>query len=193
MLYIDSTTNRRFGLCVQCAGGLFVLAALVGMYKLQYAPTIDATRIAKAGIGAIQQSLHKAPAIHREYTGLSDQLQQMEQRLARIRRRVPRQSGESEFLETLARAAKEDGMVITNLSTSPPRQLSGYSQRDLTITGSATYESLCRFVKRIGSFPRLAKVVGLEVRTDSGGNGGYPVTITVAIYYDLIAGPSGKG
>jgi Tfp pilus assembly protein PilO len=193
MLYIDSTTNRRFGFFVHFAGGLLVLSSLGAAFALQYAPTKSATKNANTGIGEIEQALRKAPVVHREYTRLSGDLHQMEERLAKIRRRVPRQAGESEFLETLARTAKDDGMVISNLSTSPPRQLSGYSQRDLTIVGTASYPSLCRFVDRISGFPRLAKIVGLEVQADASGKEEYPVTITVAIYYDLIAQPGGKG
>jgi Tfp pilus assembly protein PilO len=116
----------------------------------------------------------------------------MEERLARIRRRVPSQAGESEFLSSLAKVAEEVGMVITNLSTSPPRKMTGYTQIDLTIAGTATYESICRFVDRIGGFSRLAKVVGLDIKADSGGNGVYPVTITVAIFYDLMARSGGE-
>ena len=47
MLYVDSTTNRRFGLCVHFAGGLLVLTALGGTYALQYAPTKGTTENAK--------------------------------------------------------------------------------------------------------------------------------------------------
>lgn len=192
MLYIDSTANRRFGICVHCAGGLLVLAALSANYALLYAPTMEATEQTYVEISDIQHSLRKAPAVQREYSRLSRQLQEMERRLANIRRRVPRQPEESEFLDALNTSAKEVGFVVTNLTPGPRRPMGGYSQVELSIAGSATFESICRFVERIRGFPRLAKVVGLDIRADASGTGLHAVTITVAIFYNLVARPESK-
>jgi Tfp pilus assembly protein PilO len=192
MLHIDYVANQRFGHVAHCAGGLLVLVAVVATYIFHHAPTTEATSQARAEIAKIQQALRNAPAIQRRHAELREKLREMEDRLARIRRRVPRDAGESEFLSALTTMAEEVGMAITNLSPSSPRQLPGYMQMDVSIGGLASYESVCRFVDRIRRFPRLAKVVGLEVRAAGPGESVYPVSITVAIFYDLVVQPGGE-
>ena len=192
MLHIDYTATRRFGNGVHCAGGVLVLSSIVAVYAFLYAPTMTATERAHQEITEIQAALRKAPGVHREHADLSEQLREVDQRLGEIRRRVPRQAAESEFISELTALADEVGLVISNLTPSSPKSLGGYSQMEISITGSAGYESVCRFVHGVRQFTRLAKIVGLDVRTGAGGNRGYSVTITVAIYYDLATLSAGE-
>ena len=192
MLHIDDKATRRFGLLVHCAGGLLVIGGVVAAYLMIYAPTTEATARARIEIKQVQNALRQAPRIRRQHGRLNKQVQEMEDRLERIRRRVPQDAGESEFVSALTATAEEVGIVISTFKPALPEQKSGYWQINITVNGLANYESVCRFVDSVHAFSRLAKVVGLKIsNTDSSGQGIYPVTLTVAIFYDLASEAGG--
>jgi Tfp pilus assembly protein PilO len=184
MLYVHDNATRRFGRLVHCAGALLTLGSAIAGYLLFYAPKMQATEATNRTIAALELSLQRAPAIQREHAQLSSRLRAMEERVEAIHHRVPREARDSEFLSSLTTLAVEVGLDITDLTPSSPVQKSGYSQMDIVLTGRSTYESLCRFVDGIGRFPRLAKILGLDVRHDPTGEGVYPVTVKVAIFFN---------
>lgn len=185
MLHIDDHATRRFGHMVHCLGAVLTLGTAVAVFAIACAPAMEANERTWARILELKQSLLEAPAVAQQHAELSRRLQQMEQQLADIRRRVPQEAQEAEFLADLTSLAEDVGLVVTNLSPGAPQRKAGYSQMDISVSGIARYEGLCRFVDGIRKFPRLVQVVGLDVRHDPSGQGSYPVTVTTAIFFDL--------
>lgn len=185
MLYVHDNATRRFGRFVHCVGALLTFGSAVSAYFAFYAPRMNAAEQAYETIAELEQSLQKASSIEREHTRLSGRVREVEDHLQAIHERVPKEARDSEFLSELTRLAEDAGIVITDLSTSSPQKKAVYSQMEISVTCQASYESLCRFIHRLGQLPRLTKIIGFNVRHDRSREGVYPVTITVAIFFHV--------
>jgi len=114
-------------------------------------------------------------------------LQEKQQQIAHVRRRVPVNSEENSFLAQITHAAEQVGIGITNLQSGQPQKRTGYSQLEITLSGLTTYESLCRFVDQVSQLDRMVRIVGMNLRTNTSQQQLYPVDITLAIYFGLNA------
>lgn len=111
-------------------------------------------------------------------------LDQQQQRTAQVRERIPDQPCEEEYLRSVSEAAMESGVVKLDFKLGGKTLGATFSQIDVSLECEGSYESICRFLDRLEQIPRVARVMSLELTSDSAKTL-YPLTLDIRLYYGV--------
>jgi Tfp pilus assembly protein PilO len=183
-MHVIDEELRRFGRLLHYAGVLAtVLCAAVG-YSLVHAPSIDAVADTSARIQELTLLIENAPIMREQHQKASKALNEVTTTIAGVQRRVPRDADAGEFLKELTDVASAEGLAIKDFTPDKPVNRNGYAELQVTLKGSGSYASICRFVDRLARLKRLSKVNDLTV-TAEGNADEYPMTATLVIFFGL--------
>ncbi len=185
--YIHDAETRQFGRMLHYAGILITVVGGVLVYSLLYSPMVDATVDYRNKIELVKYELKYVPEIREQHTKLAERLSDFNQRITKLRQRVPAEAGEWEFLAQITEMAEQEGIrnPLTDMGRSDEGRDARYSHITMSLRGLGRYESLCRLLDRIRRLPRLSKVVELGLKTEFDGQEEYPIDLTLLIYFDL--------
>lgn len=175
---------RRFGRLLHLAGLLATVLGAAAGYSLVHAPSIDEIASTSAQIVELELLIQNAPILRKEHRRVSEKVAEVTTRIAKVQRRVPRDADAGEFLKQVTQLASDEHFAIKDFTPSKPQSRNGYEEMQVTLKGSGSYASICRFMDRLSKLQRLSKVKDLSV--SAGGDAGeYPMTATLVIYFGL--------
>ena len=189
---IDPET-RRFGQLLHGAGAAVVVLGVFLANAFLYAPMVEGLDDTRVEIDKLNADLRSAPTIRDEHAKLKERLDHVTQRMERIRTRVPEDAGVSQFVSQVTKAADQEGITITDFDAGSAAQKNGCSAREITFTGTGRFSSFAQLVDRIRKLPRLTKVTGIEIKSETPGQNIYPIKLRTTIYFGLAVEEAAPG
>jgi Tfp pilus assembly protein PilO len=183
MLPSDTQTKLKLTLWTMhlgLAGGLFCLLAFSQSLWLENirAEGLDAFR----EIEKVQAQMKNADSIKRQHALLSDTLNDLKQRAEGIRARIPDHPNEGEFLKQTTQAAKDSGITISEYRRGEIDYDGDHSRLKVHVSLTGNYASICRFIDRLESLPRLSRIDNLTLSNESHSEV-YPVEIILTLFF----------
>jgi type IV pilus assembly protein PilO len=176
----------RFGRLLHYAGLAVVLVVGAAAYHWLYTPMQQDIFDAEVRLDELTQSGRNADAIRREHKRLSSRLEEIEDRYAALRRRVPRNAEAGTFLKDVSQIAHEEKLAISNFQPADSVEGDGYTAMEVMLNGQGSFASICSFFDRLSKVQRLSKVRRLSVTVDPQSDT-YPMEATIVIYFGLNA------
>jgi Tfp pilus assembly protein PilO len=165
------------------AVGLAALLATAGVAWVLVLQPIEQRRMdCDKRIGELEPLLVSSSDVEQHHRELTEQRDEIEQRAAAFRERIPDQPHEAEFLGQIAQLADRVGLLIRDYRPGTSSTCDSYSQLEVLLAGEGTYASICGFLDELGKLSRLTSVARLEITTQHTSDI-YPVTMTLVIYY----------
>ena len=128
--------------------------------------------------------LEDARGIRGELAALGSQLESQQRRAAEVRRRIPDDPDEAEFLRQLSEAASRGGVVIEDFNRGGMTARAGFCQLDVSLRCGGSYDDICRFLDQLEGFPRITKIVSLDL-ISAGRSERYPMQLTIRLYFGV--------
>ncbi len=158
--------------------------ALAGLafYLWLYVPRSHEIAQLQTRITALQQQLRGSAKIRGQFATLTASRAEQRQTAEDVRRRVPDEPREAEFLEQISDAILPDEFVINDYTRGPVTKADGCRQLDIQLRCDGTYAGICRFLDRLDRMQRITRVVALDLGTQMTQQR-YPLSITVRLYF----------
>ncbi len=185
MIRNDPTPNLNLlGWLMHGTGMLTIVVCGVVFYFVVYAPLESRREQDEERARHVQRLIEDADDVFAEHERMSAAVDKFADRAASVRRRIPDDPNETEFLKTVTQAAKDTGLEIRDYRRGRVEAKERHWQLEITVSGAGTYESICRFLDRIEAMPRITKVKTLAI-TSSAQSEVYPADITFVLYFGL--------
>lgn len=169
--------------------GLTVLLVAAALYHLGVArPLLRAEAKDEADIEELHKLQRSAVGTRREHKRLGQAVEELKQQAAAMRRRIPDESDEAEFLNDVARLASEVGIKVVEYRRGAVVHSDTHSQLDLEIKCLGSYAGICHFMDRLHHLPRITSVKHLAIHPDPNSSQ-YPLHVTLTLYFGIRANP----
>jgi Tfp pilus assembly protein PilO len=188
---------RRFGRLLHYAGLLATVLCAAAGYSFVHAPSVDTVADISSQIMELKLLIQNAPIMREQHRTVSEKLDEVTTRIAKVQARVPRDPDAGQFLKDVTALATEEQFAIKDFTPDKPLERNGYAEMQVVLKGSGSYASICRFVDRLSKLKRLSKVKDLTLSAE-GDASEYPMTATLVIYFGLrgkdasVAKPPGE-
>ena len=182
---------RWLSLFLHTAGiGVFLLGAAVG-YCIAVQPMVARQMAMEREVEQLSAMVQKGPAIRRDYDEAVLRAQQFRDRMDAMRKRIPDEPAEAEYLTQLTALAGHEQVAIQTYQRGEVVNLKEHARLTVQLTLLATYPCLCRFLHQVNQMGRISTVEKLEVRS-SAAEEVLPVQLTLVLYY-TVANQAPKG
>ncbi len=175
---------RILGLALHGLGLAIALAVLGLGYAAALRPMGEDIADCGLRIDALESLLRVAPKVLAEHEALRRELEVLRAKTEALEKRVPREPAEAEFLSQLSGAAAEVGLTIRDYRPGVVRTREDHSCLEIQLACTGSFRSLCGFLDRMASMPRLSRVTQIEV-TSAAEPDAYPMTMSLAVFFDL--------
>jgi Tfp pilus assembly protein PilO len=163
--------------------GVAMLALGVLAYAWFLAMPLNAQQeLSESRISQLQAMLSKSKQVRREHNKLHNELDSLKKSVEETQKRLPRELGESEFLEQVRAVAIRTGVELGEYHLGTIEQLESYSKAELTLQCQGNYASICRFLDEIDHFARLTEVSTLQIESTDNFNR-YPFQVSFVLYF----------
>ena len=170
--------------------GLLLLGTTLGYYTA-VRPMVAQQASMEQEVEQLTAMVQKAPAIRREHEEAVRRAQQFRDRMDAMRKRIPDEPADAEYLTQLAELAGHEQVAIQNYQRGEVVDLKEHARLTVQLTLLASYPRLCRFLHQVNQMGRISTVEKLEVRSSSADEV-LPVQLTLVLYY-TVANQSPKG
>lgn len=171
------------GLCSLIVGGCIYHFGVSAVLSHQQRKNTEET-------AEYEELLQTASDVRREHREFTQELIDLEERAEAIRRKIPDRPEESDFLEQVAQAAQDRGMVIQQYLRGGVTTLPTHSLLEIRLTGEGDYQSICGFLEEVANLSRVATVQRMNLSIPANSEL-YPLDITITLYFGARA-PEGK-
>jgi Tfp pilus assembly protein PilO len=173
---------RRLGWLIHAGGALCLLAAGV-TYHLVSVTYVAGQRERNDGeIQRLESLLSTTEEIRQTHKRRSEVLARLERDAELMRQRIPDQPQEAEFLRQVTQAATDERLRIIHYDRGQLVVKPTHSEFIIRLQCDGDYASICGFLDRLGSLPRVTTVERMDVTAPSGANR-YPFDLTLTLYY----------
>jgi len=163
--------------------GLVVAVGIVNVVLLTAVAPLESKRASSLDeADSLDELLSTADEVRANHRRFTDQLAELRRQKQSLQRRIPDEPQEAEFLAQVSQLANQSGLHVSDFRPGPATARQGYGAMNVELVCEGDYASICYFLDRLATLPRLARIQYLEVSTPSRG-GAYPVHMTLAIYY----------
>jgi Tfp pilus assembly protein PilO len=164
--------------------GLAVALAIAGLgYALAMRPEHREAAACRAQVEELNARLLDAERVRAEHRDLGRAAAEADRKAALLDQQVPREPSEAEFLSQASNAATAAGLEIRDYRPGVVRTRENHSELEIQLACAGPYQGLCEFLDRLASLPRLSRVLHIEVSAAE--DGAYPVTMSLAVYFNL--------
>lgn len=175
---------RRFGRLLHYAGLLAAVLCAAGSYSFLHAPSTKTIAHTSGKILELEMLIQNAPIMREQHRTVTKKLEEVTTRIAAVQARVPLDADAGQFLKEVTKLASEEQFAIKDFTPDKPQEHNGYAELPVTLKGSGSYASICRFLDRLSKLGRLSKVKDLSLSAE-GDASEYPMTATLVIYFGL--------
>jgi Tfp pilus assembly protein PilO len=150
--------------------GLGLLIALaIGLLAKSFvlAPIDDRTAAHLRRADRLQDRLRDADRIRAEHARLVEDLAVARRQSEELKKRIPDEPREADFLAQVTHLADEVGLRIRDYRPGTVSEKTSYSVLQVELIGEGDYVSICGFLRRLPGLARHSIVRRLEVASDS--------------------------
>ena len=165
--------------------GTLLLGAIVGYY-VAVQPFVVQQAAMEQEVEHLTAKVQQGPEIRREHQEATLRVQQFRERMDAMRKRIPDEPCEAEFLTELAELATQQNVAIQNYQRGNVTDLKEHVRLGVELTLLASYPNLCRFLDELGRMRRISTVEKLEIRT-SPTDDILPVHLSLVLYYTVAS------
>lgn len=166
-------------------GGTCGVLLMIGAWWTMFAQSVVAARRAlQDQLMAIDvQQAAERPTRDRlnQVAAEADRWKQLE---AVRRERLPQQHDEAGFLRWASESASACGLTVTDFRPAS-RSLQGqgeYEGREMMVTAAGKYESICRFLDRLRTCPRMNRVTSFDISPRDAERTNYTFSIQIILF-----------
>jgi len=191
--FADSPTTRlkMLGWLLHGAGLAILLAAAFAQYYLVYLPLARKEEACAARIVVVDRLLDDSEEIRVSHSRFKNSLSKVRHRADALRERIPDRPCETEFLEQMNEAANEVGLDVRDYRRGEVVVEDTHSHLDVHVSCAGSYQQICGFFDRLAGLPRMSTVEKATITSESA-VGGYPVDLTLRLYYGDQGQPEDK-
>lgn len=165
------------GIGVLVVIGATLLARLIVVAPIQQQRNDLATEVVETN-----KIAKTALSIRTDFEKTKQEIVKAEQRVATLRKRIPQQLNERQFLNDLSRLADEEGVALLDLRPGTVSREAEYSEMPIQLTIRATYPRLCRLLLGIAQMQRLVAVSEIHI-SSTPDTDFHTAEIELVIYY----------
>ena len=157
--------NRRLlRISVAVAGGALWGMILLGYYSLVHCPIELRGEAQRDRINKLQVELNDNSNVYATNRKLKSTLGDLQEQIDTIRRRVPNEPLEAQFLSDATTIAEEERLDIIDFHRQAIDNFADYSEVEVVIRGQGSYDSICRFLDRVNKLlDQLTGTLEVEV------------------------------
>lgn len=128
-----------------------------------------------------QRSAAQARAV---LVGLRGSLRELDERREAVRRRIPAQAGEHEFLSNLSQAAQQAGLELVDYRREGVVSRDSCSALHIVVKCRGSHSALCDVLHYLHHARRLTTIERMTITSDLA-SGQHTIEMTVALHYGL--------
>ncbi|MHC4403473.1 MAG: type IV pilus inner membrane component PilO [Planctomycetota bacterium] len=132
--------------------------------------------------GQLQAFLRDEDRMRAEHAQLADDLDHARRQAADLKRRIPDEPQEADFLAQISELADEVGLEILEYRPGMVVTEDSYSAMTVDLDCQGRYAGLCRFVNRLADLPRCSTVTRLEIESGEQADE-YSVSMSLELYF----------
>lgn len=178
-----------FGLGLHLAGCLSLLLIGGGAYLMLIDPLSQSIADAGQETQRLSRLVRTGASIQTRHQELSETLQHLKERTARVQERIPAGSQEAEFLEQLSEIARQRDITITDYRRQQVIEQETHWQLTVEVSADGDYPSLCEFLAGLHQLPRITSVTRMEIDGAAEKNERYPLRLNLVLYFGLKPAP----
>ncbi len=163
-------------------GAVILLTMVFGGYLFMLRPLARQQHQAEIEAEQVVRSLSRSAQIVKGHETIVHQLAELQRRANEVKRRIPDQPHEAEFLNDVARLAQQHSIQIRDFRRLNADAGNEYSQVTINLAIEGTYGGLCRFFESLAGMPRVMAIQRLELKA-IGEQTVYPVNLTIVLYF----------
>ena len=134
----------------------------------------------------LEDLLQTAGDSRRKHSELTQRLLDLEARAEAIRGKIPDKPEEADFLEQVASAAQDRGLVIQRYTRGAVTTLPTHSLLEIRLAAEGDYLSICGFLEEVANLSRVATVRRMNLTVPANSEV-YPLDITITLYFGARA------
>lgn len=184
--------NRKaLGWSFHAAGLLAVVAMLTAFYQLSYAQMADQCEAHCERTQQLERLLSNGKSIRRKHHSLREELDQLEQETASMRKRLPLNLEKEQFESSVRLAAHAAKFRLQEAAWDTPESTPTHSRAEVTVSGRGSFASICGFLDKVHQLARVTKIINLELATDQE-SASYPLEVTFVLVYGIESNDTNK-
>ena len=107
--------------------------------------------------------LERSDVIRLEHDKLTRSLNEIRDRMEEVRQRLPDDSQEGEFLQSISEAAGSEGLRIQEYRRGVETEMETHNQLEIRLSGEGTYQPLVGFLDRLAQIERISTIHSLKI------------------------------
>jgi len=189
MQALDRKTKLRLtGWLLHGAGVLSLAAGAVTCHVVTANVYLQRRNANDAEAARLAGVLETSRETYQEHRRLSGELAQLERNAETMRLRIPDQPQEAEFLRQVTQTANATQLRILNYERKSVIIGKTHAEFDIRLNCCGAYDSICKFLDRLGQLPRVTVVKKLNILARDNPER-YPVDMTLTLYCRSGAAP----
>jgi Tfp pilus assembly protein PilO len=178
----SETDLQRLRWTVHGCGALVTVLIVFTAWWIAFYQTETDVQSWRASLAEDSLLLNDEPRLRSQLRDSTRELQTLEGRLNELTALIPDRPEESLFLAQLSELASSTKLQIRDFRPGGVQQSNEVMQLSIQLTGTASYECLCRFLDGLQSLRRLTQVSQLKV-SPGVTEGIYPVEMELTIFF----------
>lgn len=184
MKHAKDKEQRALGWALHAAGLLAVALLLGTFYKVGYARLANQASAHESRIEQLHQLMENSSDVRSKHLELRQELEALEQSLATMHARLPAEMERDSFEDSIHRSASITDFRVEKSIWRTPETTPTYKSVLVTVYGSGSFASACRFLHEVNQLARITKIHSLELETDENSQA-YPLQVTFALVYGV--------
>lgn len=156
-------TARSIQRAWSAAGVVGVAVLALGWYAIGLRPVSQLLDAKQAEVDQTYQYLETGKQLLQTLDGEKARRDQLAKRRDLVRERVAAAADEIGFLEWLTKAARAEGLTLIDYRPAGFVQYGDYDGRALQLSGSGTYQAVCRVLDGLRTCPQMNRVTDLSI------------------------------
>lgn len=167
------------------AGGVVLLTLFAVVVQVFVRGPLSASHDAEAQRAAeMKQRLHAVADTRQKHARLHERLRESQELAESVRRRIPEQPQQSQFLHAITAAADKYGMNIKDFAVGNVAERVTHYEVGVSFSSAGDFEKICRFLDAIMTMQRVVTLENLTIRSETDSRV-YPFDVTLQLPFAI--------
>jgi Tfp pilus assembly protein PilO len=171
----------RLSLTIHVLCAIAVGAGVVAGRRSFLNPVVTEQRIVRQRMTQLNKLLASSSEVTARHAELVTSLQDIRLRDEEVRRRIPDESREDEFLEMMTSKAIARDIRVTDYRRQQIVDRESYNELGITIACTGEFAPVCGLLYDLTTLPRVTHVKRMAIGTSN--NGTYDIALTLALFF----------
>jgi type IV pilus assembly protein PilO len=173
--------------------GAFVVLSLAGagaFWNWYAQPTQGTIEARQAELATIRAEIAKGQATARRLPEFRAQVVELEGQLERLRAVLPEEKDVADLLRRIQGMATQSNLTIRGFTPKPVATRTMHAEWPIELQLEGTYHNIGTFLERVGKFPRIINVSGINITARTQQTAGASVTAACTATTFVLTEPS---